>query len=123
MVEMMDNTYNLEVEMKEVSEWTKDGEGAYLHSAEINMEKDFYAKELTLENIAKIISELMSIDITVENLSVGCEKMGTFDIIENGDGEQDNDGSYLCMYTFTITPIAEALDLESLFANEGNLYR
>ena len=123
MLEIKETTdmFRLEILQKEVNVWNEGSEvvgGDYLRTTDVNMCKDFISDKITLKKIIEEINELLCVKVTHENFEFENEALGSFDIYENGDGIQDENGKYLAMYTFVVTPIVESLDLEEMFKKD-----
>ena len=123
MLEIKETTdmFRLEILQKEVNVWNEGSEvvgGDYLRTTDVEMSKDFFSDKITLNKIIKEINKLLCVKVTHENFEFENEALGSFDIYENGDGIQDENGKYLAMYTFVVTPIVESLDLEEMFKKD-----
>lgn len=108
------HVFKLEVINKEVNKWDN-GLGKYLYALPLDYGCEFYSKCITLNEIVIGLNELLDIHITKEALNFDCDEVGTFNVLEDEDGREDNKGSFIAMYSFTVTPIVSGLDLEQLF--------
>lgn len=119
-VSTIEHVYKLEVIGKEFERPTTRVKkvASYI---ELDLSCEFYSECITLNEIVIGLNTLLGTHITKEALNFDCDEVGTFNVLENEDGTEDNEGSFIAMYSFTITPIVSGLDLEQLF--EGGLLK
>ena len=109
--------YKINVFEKLVTKYNPKGEdfSGEQWSMKIENLKGIPFRGLTKRNIANGLRELIYADIKEEEIIAENGKLGIIGVIENGEGNKDIEGEYLCDYFFEVVPVGEPIDLEELF--------
>lgn len=99
----------------EFNEDTQDWSGRE-YSKRVDIATTFETKDLMESDIILALSNhFYDSQLTTSDLFFANGTYASFNRVENGDGNNDENGKFLVDYYFTVTPICASIDLENKF--------
>lgn len=90
------------------------GEGG---SINLGFESDVF-EELTLDNLEKAVSETLYANVEKESIYFINGRLGVLTVLENGAGDFDLEGKFMCDYWFHVVEVKEPINLEIYFHDQ-----